>query len=142
MVNLARFRRRVALFHLDLDVAKASVVARRAVERLTRADRVAAEADGAAQDQSSASRPWEALHTREQARAWLAGASEEELRAMAGHLLGDRPLCRDQADLKQRILLAANASEGLWRRLMRAMAEEAGPRMRWLPPVSSQGDRA
>lgn len=151
MVDLAPIRRRMALFicpelrevpqretvgFFDLEGAKGLPRARRAS---ILDDLAAVAVPDASQDQSSASRPWEALQTQEQARAWLAEASEEELREMAGHLLGDRPLCRDQDALKQRILLAANASQGLWRRLMRAMAEEAGPRMRWRSPVGKTG---
>lgn len=100
-------------------------------------------ADGSApvagQDQASGSTPWGSLQTREQAEAFLASASGEELRAMAAHLLADHQASREEALPRQLIGLVLAASGALSRRLTSAMQAGHLGKMRWRRQESAEG---
>ncbi|SEO34665.1 hypothetical protein SAMN04488103_1267 [Gemmobacter aquatilis] len=86
-------------------------------------------------------RAWECLHTQAQAEAWLAAASEAELRAMAEQLLAGHPLSREEAARQQPIVLALCASEALWRRVIEAEGEGKHRKFRWRPQAVAQGNQ-
>jgi len=104
--------------------------------------RVGSAAQASAQDQSSEPKPWEDLKSREDVQAWLSVASEEELGAMAERLLGDGPLTEAEAAVRALVASAVCASEGLSRRVMKAMQPASGGQYRWQPRGSDEGGRA
>lgn len=93
-------------------------------------------------DQARGPTTWAELRSQEEAEAWLATASEAELRAMAARLLAGHPVSREEVVPQQLILLAQCASEALSRRVMEAMGEGKHRKFRWHPMGSVQGDRS
>ncbi|WP_206169640.1 hypothetical protein [Tropicibacter alexandrii] len=79
-----------------------------------------------------APRPWARIESPEGIRAFVAGASEEELREMAELLLTDANLDPAWAAVQARIGTAVNAAEGLVRKVM-AAAGPTGRRTRSAP---------
>lgn len=77
------------------------------------------------------SKPWANLAVKADVRAWVAKASEEELREMAEFVLGDGPRLPALDKLQQHLLIAVNESEGFLRRVMAAqMQNEQAARQR------------
>lgn len=106
-----------------------------------------AEADAGAaasdpQGQLCAPRPWEGLRTQEQARAWLATASVEELRAMEARWCQDGPVSPEEVGSLRLIGLALCASEALSRRLTSAEVQGIGLKAHWRAPECTQGSRS
>ena len=86
-------------------------------------------------------RAWECLHAQAQAEAWLAAASEAELREMAEQLLAGHPLSHEEVAHQQPIVLALCASEALWRRVIEAEDQEKHQKFRWRPQAVVQGNQ-
>ena len=93
------------------------------------------------QDLSIEPKAWERVRTQEQAQAYLAAASEEELRAMAERLLAGHPVSHAEAVPQRLIALALLASEELWRRVIGATGEAKHCGYRWHPQADRRGSR-
>lgn len=83
--------------------------------------------------------PWVSLRDQEQAEAWIEGASEEALRAMAVRLMKEVPARPEEVAPLQLIMLAVTASARLWRRVLEAYEGDQPKRYRFSAPVSAQG---
>ena len=140
---LRKLRRRIALvIYPEMDPWSGDDFDRAfrvASAALNPGDPVAGSAVSGPQGPEFAPRAWAELRTPEEARVWIAGASEEGLREMAAHLLAGHPVSREEAAPQQAILLAALSSEAISRRVSAAMDQGAGRRSRWRPEGSVQG---
>ncbi|GAB5433164.1 MAG: hypothetical protein EpisKO_25340 [Epibacterium sp.] len=75
----------------------------------------------------SGSKPWAQIENPEDIRAFVADATEEELREMAALVLADSVLSPEWAEVRERIVLAVYAYEGSWRRLTSVVSEVRRP---------------
>lgn len=96
----------------------------------------------APQGQSSEPTPWVSLRSQGQAEAWIAKASEEELRAMYERLLSGRPVSAEEFLPQRLISLAISASAKLWRRVLDAQRTAQWPRYRFRAREFEQGSRS
>ena len=103
-------------------------------------------ADGCAEvsgprDRESGPRSWAAFPSPEEAAAWIAAASEEELGAMAEWYLEDRPASREEHVLQHQISLAVIASERSYARVIDAAQAAKDRRARSRRRVSARESR-
>lgn len=111
-------------------------------EGFNRAEQADSAVPASCPSEFSAPKPWEGILDQAGAKAWLLAAPEAELRAMAAHLLADRPLSQTEVAVQQLVLLALGASEAISRRVIGAMRSAPAEKSRWSSPVPSEGGRA
>lgn len=109
---------------------------------ITRAVQVDSAVPASCPNEFSEPKPWEGILDQAGAKAWLLAAPEAELRAMAAHLLADKPLSQTEVEVQQLVLLALGASEAISRRVIGAMRSAPAEKSRWSSPVPSEGGRA